>query len=307
MGKLFYTGDIGFDMSDWEGEEIRSVSAGTGCAAAVTEDGRALMKWREPDSFRPPFGYLFDTDPLRRRRGTHPLPWEGTRQIALSGIFPGMVIGLTDRGTCEVSGRYTGDIRARVAMWRDIVQVAASDAFFGLDSSGRVRFEPIWTEFPEDYAETAGWRDVKRIAVGRMNSVFGITSGGRILRAGANLKRGPNWDAYGILRGFEGAADIAAAGPYCEKIYIAREDGSIAEYAGRLKELPIRAKVCPGGAVLESHWEQGLYFRTPEGGIGRYTTEGEILPVIRAGERIQSFAAGMLTAGSEGFLIGVSC
>lgn len=219
MGKVIYTDNIGFDMSDWKNENIRKVYAGANCIMALTADGRVLQKVTD------------------REFAARTEYWKNITDIAISGCCKGLAIGLVSDGTCMVSKRPLDcfceksydktRINDVVKSWSNIVEVAASDALFALDKYGKVHYVCIRRGY-DDYAKTRNWENVVHIATGSQNSVFGVTADGRVLAAGGNCVGG----ALGFLKishlaNLKDAVDVCAAGSECESIYIAHKDGTV--------------------------------------------------------------------------------
>lgn len=222
MGKIIYTENIGFDMSDWESENIKKVYAGTDCIMALTTDGRVLQK-------------VTDSEVAARTKF-----WNNITDIAVSGCLPGMAIGLVSDGTCMISkrpirrycdgngiSRQFDRINDAVKSWKDIVEVEASDAFFALDKHGRVHYVNLSNDY-DDYSATKSWENVVHIAVGTQNSVFGITADGRVLCTGGNLAGSIRRESRkSFFKDIEGAVDVCTSGSECERIYVAYKDGAV--------------------------------------------------------------------------------
>ena len=227
MKKLVYTENIEFDMRDWDREPIEQVYAGQGCIMAITSDGRTLQKIKDKNA---------------EARTAY---WTRIRQIAVSNLVPGMAIGLVSDGTCMISKRplrkicspgyqnFSFDlIHNEIKRWTNIIQVEVSDAFFALDSDGRVHVSALNEYSRRDYSSVTFWRDVKRIVIGSQNSLLGITGDGHVLCAGAGLIRGPHGDTTEKLKSLSGVVDVFPTGSECEQIYFAFRDGSVQDYNG---------------------------------------------------------------------------
>ena len=207
MYKLLYTDNVGFDMSDWEKMQICKVYAGTDCIMAITDTGEVLQK---------------TTSPSVAARTQY---WTRITDIALSKWAPGVAIGLVSDGTCMISKRavrehdYEGRfdfINNQVKAWTDIVQVAVSDAFFGVDRAGNVHYVSLSRSGTDDYREVIQWKNVKKIVTGNQNSVFAITRDGNVLAEGASCRRGPHGDISDKLSVINGVVDIYPTGSGCE-------------------------------------------------------------------------------------------
>ncbi len=233
MKKLVHTGNIGFDLCDWETESIHSVYAGADCIMAITDDGRVLQKV---------------TDTAVSARTEY---WTRVSQIAVSKYVSGLAIGLICDGTCMISKRplrricgpdsnlYAFDaIHNVIKTWQNIVQVEVSDSFFALDSDGYVHISPLDRYTEQDYREVASWKNVQRIITGSQNSIFGITADGRVLCAGANLKNGPHGNISARTTSLTDVVDIVTTGSECEEIYFAFRDGSVRDLNG--KTIPVK-------------------------------------------------------------------
>ncbi len=214
MYKLLYTSNVPFDMSDWNDKQIKRVFAGLNCIMAVTEDGKTLQKMQNRD------------DMARTQY------WTRIQQIGISKWAEGAAIGLVADGTCMIAEKPVRSacevfhlnfkhINDTVKSWTDVVQVAASDAFFALCSDGTVRYVSFCDRYQAEYEEIQGWRDVIKIVPGNQNSIFGITKDGKILSAGYNAM---NTKRY--LPQYQNVVDVFPAGSECEDLYILTADGS---------------------------------------------------------------------------------
>lgn len=230
MGRLLYTNNIPFSLKDWEKESIRSVYAGTDCIMAVTDDGRVLQKCRSDEY------------------AAHCQYWTRIRQIAISKCYPGSAVGLVSDGTCMISKRPVRntlksgyrfrhtfeEINNEVKSWKDIVQVDVSDAFFALDSSGRVHHMHYSQRMGDmdEYASVSSWKDVRRIVTGLQSAVFGITNDGRILCAGRNCTQSPHGNMQDVLSKFTDVLDLCPTGSECEEVIVLKKDGTITDCSG---------------------------------------------------------------------------
>lgn len=192
--------------------------------------------------------------------------WTRIRQVSLSRWAVGPAIGLVSAGTCLIAKRpvryltdprnFSGSVpfdrvNETVRGWKGIVQVAASDAFFALDTSGNVHCAPLGEDSLRSCRTVESWRNVSRIVTGTQGSVFGVTKDGKVLCAGANAERAHNME----LSGLAGVMDIAPTGSECEQVIAAFEDGSVRD--ARTKELlftvsPSRA--AGGKMILDAHF-----------------------------------------------------
>ena len=314
MGKLLYTDNIGFSMNDWETESIRKVFAGTGCIMAITDDGRVMQK-------------IVDKDIAARTQY-----WTRIQQIALSKWAAGVAIGLVSDGTCMISKRpiragvYSGRnfewVNDTVKSWHDIVQVAASDSFFALDSTGNVHYAyfSYRREYEDNYRSVTSWRNVCKIVTGSQDSVFGVTTDGRVLCAGAGCMRGPYGNLQRKLDLITDAVDVYPTGAECQVIVIAKSDGSLVDHDGRVltyskenEEAPLPIVKMPEGPldqVLDGTFWYTVVGRTPGGALfstmRRYVTDWEnSKSIFPSHVRINSFAVGDIGYGTP-FVIAVA-
>lgn len=223
MYKLLYTDNIQFEMSDWAEIQIREVFAGTDCIMAITDKGKVLQK-----TIRPSVAARTEY-------------WTRITEIALSKCMEGMAIGLVSDGTCMISKRaireYDRDnrfdiINNQIKSWTDIVQVAASDAFFGLDRAGNVHCAPIFKFEIDDYCGVEQWKNVKRIVTGSQNSIFAVTAEGNVLAEGSNCRRGANGDLSRYFSSIKDVVDIFPTGSECEQIFMLLKNGEIINLHG---------------------------------------------------------------------------
>ena len=231
--KLVYSGiysdDFAFNMRDWEKESLKEVFAGTNCIMAITEDGRVLQKNAKSD-------YETFTE-----------NWNQIVQISISKWSSDLVIGLVSDGTCIINinahHEYRSDaysiatIKNQIKNWTNIVQVAVSDAFFALDSSGHVHLAPLTRLSEKDYSSVLEWENVKKIVTATQCGILGITFDGKVLCSGYNFTaKGPNGDITDYLKSLSPVADIFPVGSECEEILFAFKDGSMRSLR---EEIPI--------------------------------------------------------------------
>lgn len=247
MGKLVYTSNIPFDLREWEGEELVKVIAGVDCVMALTTGGRARQRITSPSCA------------IREEY------WYDLKDIALSKVVRGAAIGLMNDGTCMISKRALRKflegmpqerqkfdrINNTVRGWKNIVQVACSDAFFALDQAGRVHYV-CFAGSDQEYRDVLTWENVVRIVpFSTQNGVFGITAGGKVLCAGSSPTRGPMGDLRPRLEALSGVTDIATSGSEGEQVMYTTADGRV--FA--LREGKQADFSCAGDApVLEGHW-----------------------------------------------------
>lgn len=247
MGKLVYTSNVPFDLRAWEGENLVKVVAGMGCVMALTAGGKARQRVTSPScAIREDY-------------------WYDLKDIALSKVVPGAAIGLMNDGTCMISKRAMRKflegvpqerqkfdrINNAVRGWKNIRQVACSDAFFALDAAGRVQ-HVCFAGSDQEYRDVLTWENVVRIVpCSTRNGLFGITAEGKVLCAGSNLTRGPMGDLRSRLAALSGVTDIATSGSEGEQVMYTTADGRIFSLRGGQQEDFFCADTAP---VLEGHW-----------------------------------------------------
>lgn len=216
MEKLVYTSGSGYMMSDWVHKPIEKVYAGRDCVMAKTVTGEIIQKVTLPE--------------IAARTEY----WTRIKDIAISKFYSGAAIGLVSDGTCMISKRplrYArldiDRINGEVKSWKNIKQVAASDAFFALDNMGHVHYTGFSVYEQNDYCEVTQWQNIVKLVPGNQNSIFGITSDGKVLAAGANCIEGPNGDVNKKLNKLNDVIDLFPTGSECETIILCHSDGSI--------------------------------------------------------------------------------
>ena len=240
MGKLIHTDHTVFDLTDWESEDLQKVFAGTGCVMALTADGRVLQKIMSPE-------HAARTD-----------YWKNITDIALSNWMDGLAIGLCSDGTCMISKRPARKlwsdpsaferINSTVKSWKNIVAVAASDAFFALDRDGYVHYAA--DRAVDYYRETKSWKNIVRMVTGTQCSLFGITADGRVYAAGPNCTAGPAGNIRDKLDRMTDIVDLCVSGSECSQIYVAHRDGRVEDViSGEILDFTCRPK--PG--CMQSH------------------------------------------------------
>lgn len=229
MGRIVYSENIGFDLSEWQSENLVKVAAGSNCVAALTAGGKVLTKSRalgEDEDAKPSFGKKL-LSLLGAYRGES---WEKVKDLAVSGSS-GVVVGLLTNGSCLMKRGFSGTKKLNaeiyrkavlaVSSWKNIVAIAVSDAVFGLDSFGRVYCAPLLLS--GDYRETAEWRNIVRVVTGGDGLVFGITSDGRVATCGGNFSTSQKR----ALEGLRDAVDLGVAGTNSREIVVAHRDGTV--------------------------------------------------------------------------------
>lgn len=240
MKELLYTKNIGFDLSDWKRKCIRKVYAGTNCIMAITDEGEVLQKTLRPE--------------VAARTGY----WTRITEIALSNWASGFAIGLVSDGTCMIAKRAVREvdeecrfdiINNQIKSWKNIVQVAASDAFFGLDKAGNVRYVPLHRTGIDDYRGVEQWQNVKKIVTGLQNSVFAVTADGTVLVEGGNCRRGPKGDICRYTSQRKDVVDLFPTGSECEELFMLLKDGTVVDLFGNkitALTLPLTEKALDG-------------------------------------------------------------
>ena len=165
------------------------VDAGAGMAAVLTAGGRVFLTRVAAPERQQKGLQLFrrqpEQDVLMAR-----VTVADARAVAVGDCFPGSWALLTADGRCrmpDVTARLQTErgwsLRAArdVEQWRDVAQLAVSDAVFGLRRDGTVLYAPLRGIDP--YPEVRQWRRVRRLVTppaGRR----GRTDGGRRRAAG---------------------------------------------------------------------------------------------------------------------------
>lgn len=246
MSRLLYTNNVPFDMSDWNEKQIKDIFAGKNCIMAITENRETLQKISNPE-------YMCRTQ-----------YWTRIKQIGISKWAEGAAIGLVEDGTCLIAKRPIRlmceerrlnfeHINDTVKSWKDVVQVAASDAFFALRTDGTVRYVSFCERYQAEYDVTKDWREVVKIVTGVQNSIFGITKNGKILAAGT--------DAMNIksrISKFDNVIDVYPVGSECTDIYVLTTDGSVASARDDMSNLNISNKLLK----LDGHFDYKAFALT---------------------------------------------
>lgn len=216
MGKLVYTSGSGYNMSDWMYKPIEKVYAGRDCVMAKTVTGEIIQKVTLPE--------------IAARTEY----WTRIKDIAISKFYSGAAIGLVSDGTCMISKRplrYArldiDRINSEVKSWKNITQVAASDAFFALDNMGHVHYTGFSAYAQNDYREVTQWQNIVKLVPGTQSSIFGITSDGKVLAAGGGCLEGPHGNVNKKLNKLNDVIDLFPTGSECETIIFCHSDGSI--------------------------------------------------------------------------------
>ena len=215
MSRLLYTNNIPFDMNDWNEKQIKDIFAGKNCIMAITESGETLQK-------------ISNQEFMSRTQY-----WTRIKQIGISKWAEGAAIGLVEDGTCLIAKKPIRlmceerrlnfeHINDTVKSWKDVVQVAASDAFFALRSDGTVRYVSFCERYQAEYEEIKEWQEIIRIVTGAQNSIFGITKNGKILAAGTNVM-----NIKSHLSKFDNVVDAYPVGSECTDMYVLTTDGSV--------------------------------------------------------------------------------
>ena len=186
-------------------------------------------------------------------------------------------------------------VHNQVKSWRNIVQVAASDAFFALDDSGRIHLAAFSRFSQEDYRCVLEWTNVQRIITGSQNSVIGITTDGFALCAGANLKRGLMGNAIEKLTPLSPVVDVFPTGSECEEILVAFKNGRVEKYHGIRSELmpvtTISTRKDPPSKILDGAFWSCVVILNEQGILTRYQ-DGSLSPLFIRDGKVVSFAVG---------------
>lgn len=312
MGKLFYSENIACFMNNWENVDFLEIHAGRNTIAGVARDGSIYIK------------HL----PEEMNSGGDPIPLFRRRTLAVrcqdEVLHTGS--GRDDLPVAAVS-KLTGDIAWSVGEkiygsgW-DIpasipgihgmrnyrsrrIQLAASDALFALYSDGIVSFMCSRNgSAVESYHDVRNWSRVTRLVTGSQCSVFGITDGGSILCTGYNCIRGPKGDVREKLRAQNDAVDVCSTGSECERILVAKKDGTIVDPF--LDEMIFDGAFVPryrGEKVLESWFNYLVYVLTKERRLEHIMGKAPD-PAISLWRNVTSFAIGSFDY-SEPFILAV--
>ena len=246
MSRLLYTNNVPFDMSDWNEKKIKGIFAGKNCIMAITENGETLQKISNPE-------YMSRTQ-----------YWTRIKQIGISKCADGVAIGLVEDGTCLIAKRPIRlmcedlclnfeKINDTVKSWNNVVQVAASDAFFALHADGTVRYVSFCERYQTEYEQIQEWREVIKIITGVQNSIFGITKNGKILAAGTNAMNIKNY-----LSKYDNVIDACPIGGECTDMYVLTMDGSVVRVRDDLNNLNIIDKP----QKLDGHFNHKVFALT---------------------------------------------
>jgi len=246
MSRLLYTSNIPFDMNDWNEKQIKDIFAGKNCIMAITESGETLQK-------------ISNQEFMSRTQY-----WTRIKQIGISKWAEGAAIGLVEDGTCLIAKRPIRlmcedrrlnfeHINDTVKSWKNVVQVAASDAFFALRADGTIRYVSFCERYQAEYEEIKEWREVIRIVTGVQNSIFGITKNGEILAAGTNAMNIKNY-----LSKYDNVVDVYPIGSECTDMYVLTMDGSVARVREDLNNLNISNKL----QRLDGHFDYKAFALT---------------------------------------------
>ncbi len=296
MGRIVYTENVGFDLSDWESKRLIRVAAGSNCIMALTAEGKVLTKSREigKDEETEP-GFLKKIARFFLRDGSE--QWTGLKEIAVSGSA-GVAVGLMKNGNCVMkrlescSAKLNAEIyrKAQIAVdsWRNIVAIAVSDAVFALDSFGRVYHAPL--TLGGSYRETAEWRNIVRLVIGGDGVVFGITSDGHVAVCGVNFSK----TLKRALESLRDAVDLGVAGTERKQVVVVHRDGTAEDLrtGARYDFLCI-----PESGCIQSH-RGGMAVRDSAGVLHFIAcTETMLSPVPFGSAAVSSFALGDVDHG----------
>lgn len=227
---IFVSKNLRINLNEWRKCSLQTVEGGLGCIMGVTEDGFVLQKMINQKPI-----IQFDAVPYESEILDKSI-WCDVKSIAVSKCIPGLTMGLTHSGKCIIrtspfksfcsdSGISIELLEDTVNKWRDICEIAVSDAFFARDSRGKVYHCPL-NQNDNEYIETSSWFDVQHISAGASgHSIFGITRDGRILSTGKNID-GTRYttDIRDILFGMRNVVDVCMIGS--SLIVMEDEEGS---------------------------------------------------------------------------------
>lgn len=215
MSKILYSRNCPFSFRNWSFKKINKIFAGHDCVMAITASGKVLQKVLNKD-----FAIQSDS-------------WNNMKEIAISNWCPALAVGLKVDGTCVVAknplkhvcqnfSRDYKTIYNSIHELKDIVKICVSDAVFALTKFGDVICIPLLNT--TEYDNVSTWQNIKHITVGNQNSVFGITTDGKIVCSGRNVI-GSYRDLPTKLASFDHVVDISVMGSECESIHLLLEDG----------------------------------------------------------------------------------
>ena len=279
MYKLLYTPNIPFDMHDWENKQIKRIFAGENCIMAITEGGETLQKITD-ERFMAKTQY-----------------WTRIKQIDISKSLTGAAIGLVVDGTCMISKkpiRYICEdrylkfdiINETVKSWKNVVQVASSDAFFALHSNGSVSCISFSEHGLADYQDVTNWKNIRKIVTGTQNSVFGITDSGDVLFAGANSN-----NIKKELSLYKNVVDLYPTGSECTDMYILTDDGVVRNLSGYHRNVLFEPNKICSDKLLDGNFWYKVYGLTDKQCLVDVSEE-KATPVFSENYKIVSFAVG---------------
>lgn len=300
MGRIVYSENIGFDMSDWQSENAVCVAAGSDCVLALTADGRVLTKSLRVDGEEQKPSLW---QKLMRLCGPDPdEEWKRVKHLSVSGTN-GVAVGLRVNGSCVIRQVGTASEKLNkelyrkaqnaVLGWKNIVSVSVSDAIFGLDSFGRVYCAPL--SWSDSYRETAEWRNIVRLVPGGKGLVFGITSHGHVALCGGELSK----SRKRALESLRDAVDLGICGK--EEIVVVHRDGTVEN----LRQGVLYDFLCHGRPGCVACHRGGIAVRDANGVIRFIADADAALPPLPFGQTpVTSFAIGNLNR-AEPFLVAV--
>ena len=229
---LFATHGVKLPLRGLEGPGIQKLAAGSNMLVAITAEHRIRHVASDPDL------------------GLREQYWTRVVDIAISRTYEGMCVGLIEDGTCMLGKRALRRVTAAnydspqrqdrefkrindtVKSWRNVIQLAVSDAIFALHRDGTVSCCEFSRPFTEpEYKDVQSWRGVRKLVVGNQCSVAGITDDGTILVDGFNLIRNQDRIASGCRH--IDIADIILGGSECERILFLDKEGRIRDTDGK--------------------------------------------------------------------------
>ena len=209
MESIICTKNARFRFRQWDWHEIKKLYGGIGVVMALYRNGEVHT--------------LTESNNI----DCHTSHWRNIADLAISNLVPGAAIGLKRDGTCISSVGHTYGVHTLC----DIIEVAASDAFFALDKYGKVHCIPLKGMHP-DYSAVASWKNIAHIAVGNQDAVFGITYDGKVVCAGANCENGPMGNMNDLLKDVGNIAAICVQGAESGRVILFDKDGNIFPLGG---------------------------------------------------------------------------
>ena len=226
---LIATNGLKLPLRDFNGEDIIKVVAGNNMIVAIINNHRIRVISSNPNMrlFK-----LFGPKVI---------------DVAISKVYKGLCVGLHEDGTCMLLRGITPEntrtnnfqeekllwIDDTIRRWRDVIQLAVSDAIFALHIDGTVSCCEFSRPFTKpSYGRVQCWEGIRKLVVGSQCSVAGITHEGTILVDGHNLIRNQDRIAKSSKR--IDITDIILGGSECERILFLDKEGHICDFDGEV-------------------------------------------------------------------------